>query len=60
VVYAAAAGVCNGSLGVETSCQESRGGVFDSAESSSWEQGAQYELGLNSELGYTGVGQYGW
>jgi len=65
VIYGAAAGVCNTSLGVEADCGEARGGVFDSAQSSTWTQTYrnatqdQYTLGLNTQLGEDGVGQYG-
>jgi hypothetical protein len=59
VVYGAAKGICNASVGVASDCQEKRGGVFDSAKSTSWVQAEQYELSLDSALGYSGVGQYG-
>ena len=62
MVYKAAAGVCNTTLGVPADCGDERGGLFDSASSSSWELGqglSQYSLGLNTDLGYDGVGQYG-
>lgn len=65
VIYGAAAGVCNTSLGVEPDCGEERGGVFDSAKSNTWNQTYdnatenQYTLGLGKESGYDGVGQYG-
>lgn len=64
-MYGAAAGVCNATLGVQADCQEERGGVFDSAKSASWNQTYhdaaknQYDLGLNTQLGENGVGQYG-
>jgi hypothetical protein len=50
---------------VEENCAEARGGVFDSAKSSTWNQTYanatqdQYSLGLNGQLGENGVGQYG-
>jgi hypothetical protein len=59
VIYGVAAGVCNTSAGVEKECQEERGGVFDTAKSSTWKKGEQYQLGLGGELGMSGVGQYG-
>lgn len=46
-------------MGVSLNCQDARGGVYDSAGSSTWSKSDQYELGLNSALGYNGVGQYG-
>ncbi|CZR66087.1 uncharacterized protein PAC_15988 [Phialocephala subalpina] len=60
VVYGAAAGVCNATLGVSSNCEEARGGVFDSSKSSTWVQSDQDFLGLNAALGYQGVGQYGF
>lgn len=66
VVYGAAAGFCDTSLGVSSDCAEARGGVFDSAKSSTWNQTYanatqdQYQLGLNGQLGESGIGQYGF
>lgn len=40
-------------------CAEARGAFFDPTKSSTWQEGEQNELGLNSALGYEGVGQYG-
>ncbi|KAG4432803.1 hypothetical protein IFR05_011714 [Cadophora sp. M221] len=60
VVYGAAAQVCNTSVGVKADCEEDRGGFFDSAKSSTWKQGDQYQLQLEEMLGYEGVGQYGF
>ncbi|KAH7342685.1 aspartic peptidase domain-containing protein [Rhexocercosporidium sp. MPI-PUGE-AT-0058] len=60
VVYGAAAQVCNTSVGVKANCEEDRGGFFDSAKSSTWKQGEQYQLQLEEMLGYEGVGQYGF
>lgn len=59
VVYGAAADVCNTTVGVRSNCQDDRGGVFDSASSKTWQQGDQYQLQLDSQFGYEGVGQYG-
>ena len=65
MVYGAAAGVCNTTLGVKANCAEDRGGVFDSANSPTWTQtqttavANQFELGINEQFGYEGVGQYG-
>lgn len=65
VIYGAAEGVCDTSVGVEADCAEERGGVFDSAKSSTWNQTYanasqdQYTLGLNEQLGENGIGQYG-
>ncbi|KAH8668049.1 aspartic peptidase domain-containing protein [Tricladium varicosporioides] len=60
VVYGAAANACNASLGIPSNCNEARGRFFDSAMSSSWEAGPQLYLGLNAQLGYEGLGQYGF
>lgn len=59
MVYGAAAGVCNTSIGVKVNCQDDRGGVFNGAASSTWVPSDQDFLGLNTALGYQGVGQYG-
>ena len=65
VVYGAAEGVCNTSKGVKANCAEDRGGVFDLVNSPTWTQtqakteANQFELGLNQQFGYQGVGQYG-
>ncbi|KAE8441217.1 hypothetical protein EG329_005617 [Mollisiaceae sp. DMI_Dod_QoI] len=60
VVYGAAAGICNTSIGVPLDCDDARGGVFDGSKSSTWIQSDQDFLGLDAGLGYQGVGQYGF
>ena len=56
---------CDESLGVNGNCADARGGLFSSAQSSTWVQTYanatldQYSLGLNTDLGESGVGQYG-
>ena len=65
VVFGAAAGVCNATLGVKENCAEDRGGVFYTADSPTWTQtqastnANQFQLGVNEQFGYQGVGQYG-
>ena len=59
VIYGAAAQVCNTTIGVKADCEADRGGFFDSAKSSTWKQGDQYQLQLEQMFGYEGVGQYG-
>ena len=65
VVWGATLGVCNTTLGVKANCAEDRGGVFDSRNSPTWTQtqakaeANQFELGVNVQFGYEGVGQYG-
>ncbi|KUJ21618.1 acid protease [Mollisia scopiformis] len=60
VIYGAAAGVCNTSVGVSSNCGDARGGLFNSTDSSTWIQSDQDFLGLDATLGYQGVGQYGF
>lgn len=60
MVYGAAAGVCNATLGVAANCQEMRGGVYDITKSSTWRNELQRPLDLNAQLGRVGVGQYGF
>jgi hypothetical protein len=59
VIYGAAAGVCDTSLGVAQNCQDARGGVFSNFTSTTWQQGKQYTLGVDTNLGESGEGQYG-
>ena len=59
VVYGLAASVCDASVGVAPNCQDARGGVFSNFSSTTWEQGKQYTLGVDTNLGESGEGQYG-
>ena len=59
MIYGDAASVCDASVGVAPNCQDARGGVFSNSTSSTWEQGKQYTLGVDKNLGESGVGQYG-
>lgn len=59
MIYGLAASVCDASLGVKPNCQDARGGVFSNYTSTTWEQGLQYNLDLDTNLGESGVGQYG-
>ena len=38
-----------------TSCSQSRGGIFDSSRSTSWDELGNFSLGLESNLGYDGL-----
>ena len=40
-------------------CQSKRGGLFDSKKSSTWQSQGSFDLGLDSQLGFTGSGDYG-
>ena len=59
VVYGLAVSVCDASVGVAPNCQDARGGVFSNFSSTTWEQGKQYMLGVDTNLGESGEGQYG-
>ena len=59
VIYGPVVNVCDTSLGVAADCQDARGGVFSNFTSSTWEQGKQYTLGVDTNLGESGEGQYG-
>lgn len=59
MVYGEAAGICNASAGVAAECEDARGGVFETGESTTWQQTGQWALGLDQDLGQSGVGQYG-
>ncbi len=50
---------CNTSLGVASDCIEARGGAFESQSSSTWQDEGEFTLGVNTDLGYNGVGDYG-
>jgi hypothetical protein len=60
VVWGNVVGVCNTTLGVDANCNDARGGTFVSTSSSTWNQSTQDYLGLNTDLGYSGEGQYGF
>jgi hypothetical protein len=51
--------VCNTSLGVPSNCGDMRGGLFSNVSSSTWEDEGEFTLGLNTPLGYNGIGEYG-
>ena len=66
VIYGAAQGACNTSVGVASDCAATRGGFFESSSSTTWvdsvagdDASSQYFLDLNTDLGYNGVGLYG-
>ena len=40
-------------------CRNKRGGLFNPNESSTWEGLGFYDLGLDPQLGFAGVGSYG-
>lgn len=44
----------------DPTCIRNRGGIFDPKESSTWNASAFYPLGLDSHLGFGGIGQYGY
>ncbi|TVY60741.1 Candidapepsin-8 [Lachnellula suecica] len=60
VVWGAAAGVCNTTLGVASDCADLRGTFFESSASSTWENNTQNFLGLDQAKGYSGEAQYGF
>ncbi len=47
------------SAGVSPDCADARGGVFNNDSSSTWVNGLEEFLGLDTDLGYSGEGQYG-
>lgn len=44
----------------DSECIRKRGGIFDPAGSSSWNASGLYPLGLDPQLGFGGLGQYGY
>jgi hypothetical protein len=44
---------------VATTCKTKRGGLFDFNKSTTWQTEGIFELGLDTQLGFTGVGNYG-
>ena len=48
-------GGCDGTV----ICQNKRGGLFESNESSTWHDQGYYNLGLDLQLGFSGNGDYG-
>ena len=59
VIYGLAATVCDASVGVTPNCQDARGGTFSNFTSSTWESEGQFTLGVDTNLGESGVGLYG-
>ena len=44
----------------DSECIRKRGGIFDPTGSSTWNASALYPLGLDPQLGFGGLGQYGY
>ena len=44
---------------IPSSCNESRGGLFDATQSASWQSLGNYSLGLEQNLGYFDTATYG-
>jgi hypothetical protein len=43
-----------------SNCHDLRGGIFNANSSTSWTLNNYYDLGLESNLGYSGSGQFGF
>ena len=60
VVYQdSACDVVQSTPGVSEECGPTRGDLFKSQRSETWESRGNFDLGLNTHLGYEGWGEYG-